>query len=311
MEGTKEECPETVGGVPGEELPEAAADAPRESDKDYERSLGWYAALVAITTGFFCALLSVGLTLLPATTLTEKSLIIGSCITLAAAGFTGVGAWQSARRFAATAVAVGLAIVGLAALSIAADAGASLHHPAGASSVASPVGQPSRASTGSSMPTAQPPVSGPGTHGKADYVSGNIDGTPGVGDPGPDDGTYYLDGTKYVRSLGYPKLCSWDASGPVTVTYPLSNTYRYLSAELGIAQAYGRDGHNEQVIFKVDKRTVSGLRKEIKQVVLTYGHKVRIRVPIQGAQQIILSTAGSDCIPASVPIWGSVRLDPS
>jgi len=286
-------------------------EAPREADEAYQRSLGWYATVVGITTGIFGVLAGIGLTLLPANTLGEKSLIIGACIALAIAGYTGVGAWQSKRRFAATAVAVALAIVGLAALSITANTDATISQPpSGPASASLPAEQPSEASTGSSGSTA-PAIPQASTLARAVYVSENITGTPGPGDPGPDNGAFYLGRTKYTSSLGYEQLCSLDASGPLTVTYPLSDAYRYLTAELGIADAYARAGHNEQVTFEVDKYTASsGSPEEIKRVTVRYGPPVPVRVNIQGAVSLVLSTAGSDCIPGSVAVWGSVQLVP-
>ena len=284
--------------APAETSDEAPPEAPGETDETNERSLGWYAAVVAITTGIFGALLGIGLNLLPTATLDEKSLVIGACLALAAASFIGVGAWQSARRFAATAAVTALAIVSLAVLAIAADLSGAAEGQAD--------GPLSGASTGPSGSGTSQSSAPSGT----DYVSGNLQGDPGQGQPGPDDGIYHLGGIGYVRSLGYPALCRLDASGPLKVTYPLSSPYRYLTAELGLTDAYPQKGENEQATFEVDEGMNNGSSKENKQVTVHYGHPVRFTWNIEGAATVTLLTHGSDCIIGSVAVWGNVLLVP-
>jgi hypothetical protein len=298
MGNTQAGDPEAPAEAPAETPDEAPAEATGEPDETYERSLGWYATVVAITTGIFCALLAIGLTLLPTATLDEKSLVIGACLALAAASFIGVGAWQSARRFAATATVTALAIVSLAVLSIAADLSG-----AGGGQADGPLSGPST-EPGSSTPQSSAPS------GSVYLSSGNLPGDPGQGQPGPGRGTYPLGGTGYVSSLGYASLCRLDASGPLKVTYPLGGPYRYLTAELGLTDGYPQKGQSEQATFEVDEIMNNGSSKDDKQVTVHYGHPVRFIWNIEGAADVTLLTHGSDCITGSVAVWGSVRLVP-
>lgn len=282
--------------VPAETPDEAPSDAPGEIDETYERSLGWYATVVAITTGIFGALLAIGLTLLPTATLGEKSLVVGACLALAAASFIGVGAWQSARRFAATAAVTALGIVSLAALSIAADlSGAApeqLHSlPSGTPAEPSGSGAPQSSASSGSV-----------------YLSENFLGTASQAQGYPENNAYYLGGTNYVSSLGYPALCQVDASAPLKVTYPIGSTFRYLTAELGLTNVGPQEGRNEQATFEVDEIMNNGSSKDNKQVTVHYGHLVRFTWNIEGAGTIILLTTVSDCIAGSVAVWGSARL---
>lgn len=77
--------------------------------------------IIGIVAGVFGALFAVGLIFLPASTLLEKTCVLFTCIALSIAAVTGIGAWRSARRFAVTATSACVAVVCLAALSMAAQ----------------------------------------------------------------------------------------------------------------------------------------------------------------------------------------------
>jgi hypothetical protein len=251
MGNTQAGDPETPAEAPAETPDEAPPEATGEIGETYERSLGWYATVVAITTGIFGALLAIGLTLLPAATLDEKSLVIGACLALAAASFIGVGAWQSARRFAATAAVTALAIVSLAVLSIAADlSGAGQEHADGGSS------GPSPELAGSGGPQSSAP-------GGSVYLSENFPGTASHTQDYPANDPYYLGGTDYVSSLGYPALCRVGASAPLKITYPIGSSYRYLTAELGLTDVGPQKGRDEQATFEVDEDMNDGTSKDL------------------------------------------------
>jgi hypothetical protein len=168
MGNTQTGDPEAPAEASAETSDEAPPEAPGETDETYERSLGWYATVVTITTGIFGVLLSIGLNLLPTATLGEKSLVIGACLALAAASFIGVGAWRSARRFAATAAVTALAIVSLAVLSIAADLSR-----AGEGQADGPLSVPLTGSSGSGASQSSAPSG-------SVYLSGNFAGEPGT-----------------------------------------------------------------------------------------------------------------------------------
>jgi hypothetical protein len=76
--------------------------------------------VIGISTGVFGALVTVGVMFLPASTLPEKACVLFACAALSVAAVTGIGAWRSARRFAVTATSACVAVVCLAALSMAA-----------------------------------------------------------------------------------------------------------------------------------------------------------------------------------------------
>jgi hypothetical protein len=285
--GNREGPAEAAVETPDEEPP----GAPREIDETYERSLGWYATVVAITTGIFGALLAIGLTILPTATLGEKSLVVGACLALAAASFIGVGAWQSARRFAATAAVTALAIASLAVLSIAVDlSGVGQGQPSG---------PPAEPSGSGALQSSAPSGS--------TYLSENFPGTASQPQDYPANNPYYLGGTNYVSSLGYPALCRPDVSAPLKITYSIGSAFRYLTAELGLTDV-GPQRQNEQATFEVDEIMNDGTSKVGKKVTVQYGHPVRFTWNIEGSGVIILSTAVSDCIAGSVAVWGSARL---
>jgi hypothetical protein len=87
----------------------APAESPNSEGEDSERR-GWYVAAAGCVLAVASFLGWLGTELLPASTLAEKSLIIATCLLLGVASLTGYGAWRSTRRFAATTLALVLAV---------------------------------------------------------------------------------------------------------------------------------------------------------------------------------------------------------
>jgi hypothetical protein len=99
-------------------LPDADAHAERMAPAD-DTLMGRAAANIGIVTGVLGVLVAVGFVFLPANTLPEKAYVLFACIALSVAAVAGIGAWRSARRFALTATSGCVAVVCLAALSMA------------------------------------------------------------------------------------------------------------------------------------------------------------------------------------------------
>jgi NPCBM/NEW2 domain len=78
--------------------------------------------VVGIVTGVAGTLSGVGFALLPTATWTDRALVVVASLALSVAGFSGIGAWQSGRKFAFAATSAGLALICLAGLSVAAQA---------------------------------------------------------------------------------------------------------------------------------------------------------------------------------------------
>jgi hypothetical protein len=78
-------------------------------------------AIIGIASGVLGVLLAVGFAFLPVSTLLEKAFVVLACLALSVAAVTGIGAWRSARRFGITATSACVAVVCLAALSMAAQ----------------------------------------------------------------------------------------------------------------------------------------------------------------------------------------------
>jgi hypothetical protein len=301
-------------------MDKADSESERTDSAELERSLGWYAAAVGITTGIFGALLAIGLALLPTTTLGEKALIIGAALALSAAGLAGVGAWRSARRFTATAIAAGLAILFLASLSVAAgnNAGTQQIQDGARSLEASASGKHAQ-STSSTIPAAvashpastQSPTAQPSPSGRPVYLS-DLTGTVNSLYPSPESGKWSITGTAYDHSLGYPDLCASSTGGPISlsVTYTISGSYRYFTAEVGVADGAAPDDQNQQVTFEVDGPDDGGSSNELGSKSAQYGRPTTIKLPIHGITQLTLTTGQtSGCISSTV-IWGDARLVP-
>jgi hypothetical protein len=79
----------------------------------------------------------------------------------------------------------------------------------------------------------------------------------------PANDPYYLGGTDYVSSLGYPALCRVGASAPLKITYPIGSSYRYLTAELGLTDVGPQKGQDEQATFEVDEDMNDGTSKDL------------------------------------------------
>jgi NPCBM/NEW2 domain len=77
-----------------------------------------FARDVGVATGAFGLLAALGLTLLPATTLSEKIYVLTSCLLLSAVPVAALGAWENAKQFALTLSLMFLTIVTLAALAV-------------------------------------------------------------------------------------------------------------------------------------------------------------------------------------------------
>ena len=211
--------PSITGGWMGtarerqESVAEPAADAAEES----ERQQGRYVAAVGTAGGVLGGLLSIGLTILPESTLLEKTLIILACLALSAASWAGFGAWRSAPRFATASVSAGLAIVCLCALSVTANNGVA-HIPAQGSgkSPGNAVGESGKAApavtSGASSPSfagssPSSALSGTASSPAASTITAThsskwlIDLQPSTSDLL--NGAWSIGGVNYQHSLGY------------------------------------------------------------------------------------------------------------
>lgn len=84
---------------------------------------------IGLGTGVLGVLLTIGFVFLPVSTLAEKLYVLFACLALAVASVTGIGAWQSGRRFALTAFAAGVAVVCLVMNNISSQPGPARHSP--------------------------------------------------------------------------------------------------------------------------------------------------------------------------------------
>jgi len=120
---------------------------PDHADDSSPRLIEKISVVVGILGSIFTVLSVAGYELLPSSTWGEKCLVFGATIALSAAAFAGIGAWHSARRFAVTASAAGIALMCIAALAIVAAGSETI--PSNESSLNLPT-SPARASSGSS-----------------------------------------------------------------------------------------------------------------------------------------------------------------
>jgi hypothetical protein len=77
---------------------------------------------IGIASGVFGSLAILGLTLLPTSTRTQQVLVLIACAGSTVACVTGLGAWQSVRRFALCVISAVIALVSLAGLSVVTEA---------------------------------------------------------------------------------------------------------------------------------------------------------------------------------------------
>lgn len=309
-----------------------SAEDPNKHDDDPEQSLAHYATTVGIVTGLFGMLSAVGLILLPSETIREKILVIAASLAVSVAGLTGVGAWRSRRKFGLTALAGGLAIVCLAALSFVAASGVrsaaratprgSSGAQPGASRKIGPSKTPHGASpSGSSHPTIAPSSrrsphptpsvsTGPSPAVDPIYLS-ELTGDPGSdqGWVAPIKGPQSINNTEYRQSLGYRNLCTNNTS----VIYHLGRPYKNLVAEVGLADGWSAEEDNgTEATFTVDAGTGAGAFTLVTAATAEGGRPSLLDTPLPtGTTELELTTKIMDgCMQDSTVVWGNARVVP-
>jgi hypothetical protein len=269
--------------------PKFSAEPPAAPSEDRGRLTEKAGVVISIVTGVLGALLAVGFALLPTSTGAEKGYIIFAALALSIAAVSGIGAWRSGRRFAFTATSTGLAIICLAGLSVAAQAGPtkappSMDIPASGSPNSD---QPTTAPTNTTAPTSSAtlnssPTSPPGT---ADGGSQPlIDITPVSG-----SSSSFQSGPQGVNAHSYQQTLydTWDdyncdgSYSPDSTTYELNYKYRQFSAVVGLADT-SPSGDMMQFSVLVDNQ-----QKGISPT-LGVGQTETINVNVTGAYRITL-----------------------
>ena len=109
-DGTSARVNQTTGTPDMQPGDGARAGKPAPADRG-PRLTEQAGVIIGIATGVLGVLLTIGFVFLPAGTLAEKMYVLFACLALSAASVTGIGAWQSGRRFGLTAASVCVAVV--------------------------------------------------------------------------------------------------------------------------------------------------------------------------------------------------------
>lgn len=290
----------------GEKGSPAAAGEANERRARYEAGLG------VVGGGTMGLLLTIGFEILPASTLTEKMLIIVASLALGLASWIGFGAWHSIRRFVVVAVAAATAIVCMGALAIVANSSGDANDHTSASRSGVPVrssanppaaathGAPSNASSSSSHDAA---IRGPRIY-LADMTAdpSNYDS--------PQPNTWKMVGMTYPHSLGYPGgFCSSDE-----ISYSLGGHYQRFQATVGLnydADLQDQDtASNDGANFTVKADTGGGGMKEVFSGHAFWDRPIKVDVPVAGATMLQLTTDACLNSSNSFAVWGSPSLLP-
>ena len=263
---------------------------PEDDPGKRPREIGGFALAV------FGALVTVGIIILPASTLEEKLLITCAAIALSISCAAGFGAWRSVRRFATVAASAGVALVCLAALSVAAASTSAASKPEvsisplpGSPNGNTPDSTPDIESTTPVLPT--PPISNSPIPSPSAYQTAstgapislalvNIPPVGGAAEASLSTGPQKVDAVQYSQTLydtEYDNTCGLTDS----TTYEIDRKYRHFHAVVGLADS---SPSGDAVNFSI---LVDGQLKGPSPI-LTVGETSTFDVVITGAFRITL-----------------------
>ncbi len=286
-----------AGSPPKHTSGESAGRAEEVGQEDSDRLREKVGVVIGIATGILGALLTVGLTFLPASTLAEKSYIFLACLSLSIVAVSGIGAWKSLRRFTITASFTSIAIMCLSALAISAANPVAVAHEVNRNS--SPgVRQPKRST---SVPIDKPHSSPEATSSRG--ISGTQRGAGSSQslldmtaiDPADSllvSGYQTVNTRQYQQTLFDNTLDEYGCGDddPDSTSYNLGRKYAYFHAIVGLADS---SPSGDAVTFDV---LVDGQRKGIAPT-LYVGQTAILNIDITGAFRITLQdlcTAAQD-----------------
>ncbi len=248
--------------------------------------------------GVFGALASIGYFILPASTLEEKLLVTCSVIALSVSCVAGVGAWRSIRRFATVAASAGLALICLAALSVAAADRSAVQGPEVSMSPSSglPSGNTPDNTSNAASPTpdsstsliSNSPTPRPSPHQTASTSApvslALVDVAPVSGvfgaSPSLSAGPQKVDAVQYSQTL-YDTEYDAECGNTYGTTYEIDRKYRHFRAVVGLADS---SPSGDEVYFSL---LVDGQLKGPSPI-LTVGETSTFDVDITGAFRITL-----------------------
>lgn len=277
--------------------------------------------VIGIVTGVLGALLTVGFALLPTATGAEKIYIIIASLALSVAAVSGIGAWRSGRRFAFTAVSTGLAIICLAGLSVATQAGPT--------QTSQSKNMPASDSPGSTQPTTVSPTTAPPTMTASTSTSSPTPNSSQATPPGtPDSGSQPLtdmtpvsgsssnfqSGTQSVKGQSYQQTLydTWNDNNCAyynsdSTTYELNYKYRKLHVVVGLADT-SPSGDMMQFSVLVDNQ------KKGVSPTLEAGQTETINVDVTGAYRITLQDSCTSAANAGgnnvIAVWVNPVVSP-
>jgi hypothetical protein len=277
------------------------AAAPSEDPSRLTERAG---VVISIVTGVLGVLLAVGFALLPTATGADKIYIVIASLALSVAAVSGIGAWRSGRRFAFTAISTGLALICLAGLSVAAQAGP-VQAP---QSENTPTGDsPTSVQQTTTSPTIAPSTSSPTPNpSHISQSTATNSGSQSLTDMTPVSGSSssFQSGPQSVEGKSYQQTLydTWDdyqcgpSYSPDTETYELNYKYRQLHVTVGLADT---SPSGDMIQFSV---LVDDQKKGISPT-LGPGQTEAINVDVTGAYRITLE---SSCASSANPGGNSV-----
>jgi NPCBM/NEW2 domain len=285
-----------------------------ENDEDAQRSFaGYYGAAIGVWTGVFGVLTGIGLLLLPKDTPTELLLILSACAALSTGSVVGFRAWKSAARFAASAISAGMAIICLAALSMAANDAPRISpaatDTAGPTPPPAAASQSSPAASASASGSSSPATAGPPLGGSPEYLA-DMSYQVATGTNSPQTNTtdtpWSLGGTPYPNSIGYAGDVSTDS-----VNYTIKGSpYGWFDATVGVNDNAAVSDQGIQVQFTV---IVNPGNRQYTETV-QWDQPATFHVNIRGAAMLTLETNtffnDINLSSSSYAVWGNARLAP-
>ncbi len=286
---------------PGDEAAAGQGD-PDHGQERYEKIVS------GVSGGTMAVFATVGLEILPVSTLTEKLLVIVACLGLGVAVWGGFGAWRSVRKFAVMSVSASIAVICLGALSIV--AGNAESPQARASGGAPDPGSRVAANqAGSSAASPAPTVSASSSPSGPPIYLADLAGDPGSTTP-PQTDTWTMAGKPYSNSLGYPAPFSVETE---SVSYQLPRGCQWFEAMVGLNDEAGTDDRgnadNQGAVFTV-YANVGGSLHQVYQVQPVWAKPRPIQVSVAGATELMLSTDNMLEDSGSEAVWGSARVVP-
>jgi hypothetical protein len=276
-----------------------AAAGGRGSSRPFQERVLFIATVGA---GSFTLLAAFGLTLLPDSTRTQQALILVACMALSLAFVTALGAWRNAVRFALASLSAAVAVVCLAALSIATESvretGASVAGgDASTFSGSTPISRsPDMSDSREQSPDRSrrdgaPPRSTAVTH---------LDGlAPVRSDLAA--GPWTMNDVRYDRGLAAKIGCAYTDGG--SAEYNLYRGYTRFHADIGLSDD-AEAGVKIRFVVRLDAKVI--FEKEVG-----LGELVSVDRPVSNGFRLSIETYQPVC-PAAFghAVWGDPRISP-